>query len=207
MSGENYESIIKSYLNKAFARGLDVLEKSIPAELTDDRLVFKAFGKNCCVNKNEITLDGIKENGAKGVLISIYLCHVPDTPVVFSKPWKAFRDLPNTMPYWGAFRTNAEEPLIPFVERVYNLREKIYKHFGGRFENNTPGDFSFVVFPLPKVPLLYIFYLPDEEFPAEVKCLFPSQEPFMPVDALADVAEHTSRLMVELVLRGDVDGE
>jgi hypothetical protein len=52
--------------------------------------------------------------------------------------------------------------------------------------------------------LLYIFYLPDEEFPAEAKCLFADEYPFMPVDAMADVAEYTSRSIINLVKKGTV---
>jgi hypothetical protein len=53
---------------------------------------------------------------------------------------------------------------------------------------------------LPRIPLYYIFYLPDEEFPASVTCLFPTHAAhFMPVDGLADVAEFTARKVVQLV--------
>jgi len=54
--------------------------------------------------------------------------------------------------------------------------------------------------PLPKVPLSYIFYAADEEFPASVTCLFAANaESFMPVDGLADVAEHTARKIIRIV--------
>ncbi|MCX7823598.1 MAG: DUF3786 domain-containing protein [Syntrophobacterales bacterium] len=205
MGSENYGSTIRSYLDKAFSRGTSRLKEAIPAELTDRGLMFKAFGRICYVSEQGIFLDSLEERGAKGVLISIYLSHVPDADMVIPSSWKAFRDIPNTMPYWGAFRSNVEEPLVPFVERIFSLREKLFKYLEGRQVVDMPGDFSFIVFPLPKLPLLYIFYLPDEEFPAEAKCLFSSEYPFMPVDALADVAEHTSRLMIELALKGDED--
>ncbi|MEJ5300979.1 MAG: DUF3786 domain-containing protein [Thermodesulforhabdaceae bacterium] len=199
MSGENYKSIIQSYLDRAFARGIDLLRISIPAHLEDDKLEFKAFGANCFIKKDGVFIDGYSEEGPKGVLVSIYALYAPQNEIATVTSWQAFRDLPNSMPYWGAFRSNAEEPLIPFVEKVFSLRREICDWLGGYFTSDTPGDFAFVVFPFPKIPLLYIFYLPDEEFPAEAKCLFAAQDPFMPVDALADVAEHTSRLMIEFV--------
>ena len=69
------------------------------------------------------------------------------------------------------------------------------------FENEDgSGDFSFTLFPLPKVPLSYVFYLADEEFPASVVCLFAANaESFMPVDGLADVGEHTAERIIELI--------
>jgi len=53
---------------------------------------------------------------------------------------------------------------------------------------------------LPKIALCYIFYLPDEEFPASVTCLFSNNARlFMPLDGLADVAEYTSRRIIEII--------
>lgn len=207
MGAQNYESIIRSYLHRAFGRGRETLRRAVPSESNDRGLIFKAFGKRCCASEEGIILDDAEEKGALGVLISIYLLYVPEIAPTFPSSWKAFRDFPDTMPYWGAFRANAEEPLVPFVEKIFSIQQVIYEHFDGQPITGTPGDFSFVVFPFPKLPLLYIFYLPDEEFPAEVRCLFPSENNFMPVDALADVAEYTGRLMVDLAVKGDIDGK
>ena len=64
------------------------------------------------------------------------------------------------------------------------------------------GDFSFVLYPLPKIALCYILYLPDEEFPASVTCLFSRNAlSFMPLDGLADVAEYTSKAIIQLLKR------
>jgi len=53
---------------------------------------------------------------------------------------------------------------------------------------------------LPKIALLLIFYLPDEDFPASATCLFSSNaRSFMPLDGLADVAEYTSNALIGLV--------
>jgi hypothetical protein len=62
------------------------------------------------------------------------------------------------------------------------------------------GDLSFILFPLPKIALCYILYLPDEEFPASVTCLFSVNAlSFMPIDGLADVSEYTSKGIIEIV--------
>ena len=62
------------------------------------------------------------------------------------------------------------------------------------------GDFSFILYPLPKIALCFIFYLPDEEFPASVTCLFSANAlSFIPLDGLADVAEYTSKGIIGLI--------
>ena len=51
--------------------------------------------------------------------------------------------------------------------------------------------------PLPKIALCYHFYLPDEDFPANVTCLYANNaDRFLPTDALADVGEYMSRALI-----------
>ena len=69
------------------------------------------------------------------------------------------------------------------------------------FRLDSPsGDFSFTLYPLSRIALYYVFYLPDEEFPAAVTCLFPANAiKFLPVAGLADVVEYTAKKIIELV--------
>ena len=64
------------------------------------------------------------------------------------------------------------------------------------------GDFAFVLYPLPKIAMYYIFYEADEEFPATVNCLFSDNaNSFLPVDGLADLGEYSSKKILEIVTR------
>jgi hypothetical protein len=48
--------------------------------------------------------------------------------------------------------------------------------------------------------LNYIFYCADDEFPAAATCLYSNNaQSFLPIDALADTGEYTSRKIIELV--------
>ncbi len=62
------------------------------------------------------------------------------------------------------------------------------------------GDFAFVVYALPKVALCYIFYKSDQDFPASVTTLYSNNAiSFLPIDALADVGEYTSKKIIEIL--------
>lgn len=66
--------------------------------------------------------------------------------------------------------------------------------------SSLSGDFSFVLYPLPKIALCYIFYLADDDFPSSCTCLFSSNAlEFMPLDGLADVGEYTAKKIIELI--------
>jgi hypothetical protein len=105
------------------------------------------------------------------------------------------------MPYVGAFITHTQQVLVPHVPRIKEAAGQITEKLNGPTDSfETVGDFSFVVYPLPKIALCYIFYEADEDFPASVTCLFSNNaNRFMPVDGLADVGEYTSKTILHLL--------
>ena len=147
-----------------------------------------------------IFLSEEKQIGPLGIVISLYaLSAGPEKPIL--APLKAFKEFPDSMPYAGAFSTHSEPLLIPRVSEISNRRLEIMDILdGGNPPENVPGDFSFLVFPLPKIGLCYIFYEADEDFPAGVTCLYTNNaSSFIPIDGLADVGEYTSRTIINLI--------
>ncbi|MHB8069168.1 MAG: DUF3786 domain-containing protein [Desulfobaccales bacterium] len=198
--GQNYLPIRNDYLHQAWARTPAVLSACLPAALQDNGLNFQAFGEACRLDAADITLAGVSAAGPEGLLIALYASAVPDKPVQLD-PLKSFKELPNSMPYQGAFAANAEQILAPRVTAISRQQERLAAAFSGLVNAAPPsGDFSFTLYPLPRIPLYYIFHLPDEEFPAAVTCLFAANAPdFMPLDGLADVAEYTGKRIISLV--------
>jgi hypothetical protein len=133
-------------------------------------------------------------------LISLYALHAKPE-ICILEPLKAFKDFPNSMPYAGAFATHTQQILVPHVERIEKARNHIMeKLYGRKAPASLEGDFSFIVYPFPKIALCFIFYESDEDFPASVTCLYSNNAlSFLPIDALADVGEYTSRKILDLV--------
>lgn len=197
---QNYLKIRNDYLKQAWARSPLALSACLPAALTDAGLHFQAFGEECLLTGAEITLAGAAATGPEGLLIALYASSVPDRPVQLDS-LKSFKELPDSMPYQAAFAANAEGILVPQVAAIHRRQERLATVFSGHLNPEPPsGDFSFTLYPLPRVPLYYIFHLPDEEFPAAVTCLFAADAPdFMPLAGLADVAEYTGKRITALV--------
>jgi hypothetical protein len=172
----------------------------LPARRKGDLFYFRAFGEDCCLGPHGISFSGIPETGPKGLLISLYATHILPSSIRL-EPYKSFKDLPNSMPYWGAFITNSEQVLTPYVDNIYKNIKSIMDLFGGETApSSLSGDFSLVLYPLPKIALCYIFYLADEDFPSSCTCLFSYNAiEFMPLDGLADVGEYTAKRIIELI--------
>ena len=188
-----------NYLAKLYHPFPQDLENRLPAIRRNDSFHFKAFGENCVVSPRGISLNGRMLTGPRGVLIALYACHVPgDFPQIGTV--NSFKQFKGAMAYHNAFATRSEKSLIPYTNQIQRYRNRIISDLDGHENRVSKGDFSFTLYPLPKVPLCYIFYLADDEFPASVTCLFAANaESFMPVDGLADVGEYTAKKIIEII--------
>ncbi|MBI9076090.1 MAG: DUF3786 domain-containing protein [Desulfatibacillum sp.] len=199
MSG-NYQAIIQDNVDALFRDTSRDLEKALGATRNGDEILFRAFGSQCAITPLGISLDGQPLTGPSGVVVSLYALHSKDLPVK-EYPFKAFKEMNDSMPYAGAFATHTEHILVPKVEAIRANMDAILERLDGNTgPDDLPGDFSMVVSPLPKIRLCYIFYLPDDDFPASVTCLFSNNAgDLMPTDGLADVGEYTSRTILNLL--------
>ena len=197
---QNFLHIQKEYLQQVWARQLVELEAALPARHKGDCLHFQAFGEPCELHRQEIILGGERLTGPEGILIAMYASYVLPEKLQLL-PLKSFKELPESMPYQGAFSANAEQILLPHVPAIQNHQQDLADRFSGQVNTDAPsGDFSFTLYPLPRIVLYYIFYLPDEEFPAAVNCLFPANVmDFLPLAGLADVAEYTAKKIIEII--------
>ena len=197
---ENFLQIQKEYLQKVWERELKELEEFLPASFKGGCFYFQAFGEPCELTPQEILLGGQPLTGPEGILIALYALHVQKEEPQLC-PLKSFKQFPGGMGYQGAFVMNAEKILHPYVPEIQQHQQELIGRFSGHFNPDaTNCDFSFTLYPLPRVALYYIFSLSDDEFPASVICLFPSNAThFLPVDGLADTAEYTARKIIEIV--------
>jgi hypothetical protein len=185
----HYEKIIEQNLQKVYAPLPHDLDSALPGRKEGDLFYFRAFGEDCTLGPDKISLSEKPATGPTGLLISLYAIHVNPQPIQH-EPFKSFKDLPGSMPYQGAFSANSEKVLVPYVPGIKERQEVILDAFDGK---NSPeeqaGDFSFVLYSLPKIALS-----------ASVTCLFSANAlSFMPLDGLADVAEYTSKAIVGLI--------
>ena len=196
----NYEKLIHNNLDRLYKKLPKDLGLILPANRKGDAFIFEVFGEECRIRPEGINLGGRKETGVPGVLISLYVLNVGPEPSVLL-PLKAFKDFPGSMPYIGAFASYTEKILVPYVEKIEEEQSSIMAYMQGKDAYEIAGgDFSFFLCPLPKITLCYIFYRADEDFSASATCLFSNNaHNFLPLDALADVGEYTSRKIIQIL--------
>ena len=196
----NYAKIVQDNLKKLYENLPSDFADVLPAQEDGNSFLFEAFGDRCEIRSDGIFLGEVQQAGVVGILISLYALNAGiETCLV--EPLKSFKDLPNSMPYAGAFVTHTQQILVPYVEKIQMSADRIIETLKGcKAPSNVGGDFSFMVYPLPKIALCYIFYEADEDFQASVTCLYSNNaSSFLPIDALADVGEYTSKKILTVI--------
>ncbi|MGD8541886.1 MAG: DUF3786 domain-containing protein [Desulfobacteraceae bacterium] len=199
MQESPYARIVRANLEALFEAPPPDLAARLGGVPLGAGVALRAFGEDCELTPRGILLGGRPQSGVLGILISLYGRHAHPA-AARREPFRAFKELPGSMPYAGAFAVNAEGILVPHAARLEaSLAAVVAALDGGPAPAAVGGDLAFCVRPLPKIWLCYILYRADEEFPAAVTCLFSANaERFLPLDALADTAEATTRRIIAL---------
>ena len=197
---DHYSQLVTANLEKIFSKSADTLAVNLPAARDSDAYVFRAFGETCRLSPSAINFNNKKTESVLGILISLYALKANAEPCL-QAPFRAFKELPNSMPYAGAFVTHIQQILVPHVEKLKNRIDLITATFNtDPVAPATSGDFSFRLQPLPKIWLEFICYLPDQDFPASVTCLYSQNaDRFLSTDALADVGEYTAKKIMTML--------
>jgi len=197
---DNYAKLAKDNLDRLYGNLPGDMEDRLPGEKKGRVYSFAAFGRSCSVSPAGITLGSVEPPGVIAILLSLYALNAT-TEIPLLEPLRAFKEFPGSAPYVGAFASHTEQILVPAVHRIKTKFDLILSRLSGEAAPpSVNGDFAFVVRPLPKIFLCYIFYEADEDFPPSVTCLYShNANRFMPMDGLADVGEYTSKTILELV--------
>jgi hypothetical protein len=102
------------------------------------------------------------------ILLLHYLIRADGNPL--TGRWVAYKDIPGGLLYAGVFARRVTEPLQRrFGRSAVSFRETGIKSGG---DPVAIGDASFILKAFPNVPLQYVLWEGDEEFPPSVQVLF-----------------------------------
>jgi hypothetical protein len=104
------------------------------------------------------------------VLLLHHLLHADGSPL--TGKWVAYKDIPGGLLYAGVFARRVTDPLL----RKFGKSAKLFREAGNRLGGEVAevGDASFCLQAFPRVPLQYVLWEGDDEFPPSVQLLFDS---------------------------------
>jgi hypothetical protein len=102
------------------------------------------------------------------VLLLHYLIRADGSPL--TGKWVGYKDIPGGLLYAGVFARRVIEPLVRKFGNSAKWFKEIGKKLGGK--SVEVGDASFILHAFPFIPLQYVLWEGDEEFPPSVQLLF-----------------------------------
>ncbi|MBU1565360.1 MAG: DUF3786 domain-containing protein [Proteobacteria bacterium] len=199
---DNYGKITQDNLRQLYGTLPKDLSENLPGEQIGQQFHFGAFGTKCVIDQNGVTLGEQEHSSVLGLMVSVYALNAKSENCVLS-PLKSFQEFPGSASHVSASAMPTSKLLRPYVAEIKKAKQSIVKAFNGVNEHSeVGGDFSFLLYPLPKIALCYIFYEADADFPASVRCLYSyNANQYIPVSGLADLGEYTSRQILKLIGR------
>ena len=127
-----------------------------------------------------------------------YLLRADGNPL--TGKWVGYKDISGGLLYSGVFARRVTEPLI----RKFGKSAKLFGEVGFRIggESAGVGDVSFRLLALPRIPLQYVLWEGDEEFPPSVQLLFDSSvDHYLPLEDIVVLGQITSGRLISLSSR------
>ena len=129
------------------------------------------------------------------VLLLHYLLRADGSPV--TGRWVGYKEIPGGLLYAGVFARRVTDPLV----KKYGKSAKLFHEVGIRLGGASAGvgDASFNLKILPCVPLQYVLWEGDEEFPPSVQLLFDaSVDRYLSLEDIVVLGQITSGRLISL---------
>ncbi len=178
------KKIVKRGQDKKLDELLDPLKKEISgvdfakaaeglgAEYSDEKLRIKCLGKDFVVDSKGGIESLLHINTWVAVPLLKYIITGGGEPL--SGKWVSFDQLKRASSVTQYFDRRCEEPMRQLAESHTGIFFDLINIFGGSSIEGFSADFARVIYPLPKVPFLILYWKPDEQFPSKLRLLFDS---------------------------------
>ncbi len=119
------------------------------------------------------------------ILILHYLITANGAPL--QNKWISFKELPDGAIYIDPFTRRTINPMVKIFGEKQEQFFQLAQTMGAKKE--TLGDTSLTIYAFPRVPITYVLYSADEEFPASGNVLFDgSAANYLPTEDFAVVS-------------------
>jgi hypothetical protein len=143
----------------------------VGAGFADGLLTLKVLGKDYSVDAKGNIYADIHINPWIVVPFLNYILHGQGLPV--AGKWVSLRELDKGRTRYQMFQRQCEEPMKRVADSYPDLFNDIVQVFSGkRVSKHLDSDISAVLYPLPKVPILICYWLPDDGLDSNLLVFF-----------------------------------
>ncbi|MFO7784832.1 MAG: DUF3786 domain-containing protein [Thermodesulfobacteriota bacterium] len=168
---EDMEDAAAGLRNRVSAVDLASAAVRLGGRFSGDRLTIKVCGKDVHVDTRGKVTSGIHVHPWLVIPLLTYVLEGEGRPV--SGNWVPFRELRGGGPWQGLFEQRCEKPLKKVADLYTDLFEDMLHVFNGkRVDNLFDSDISIVLYPLPRVPILFCYWKPEDGMESSLNMFF-----------------------------------
>lgn len=143
----------------------------VGAVFSGKKLTLKVLGKDFSVDEKGNLTTEIHINPWVAVPFLRYILYGQGLPV--SGKWVPFRELGGGRDRYPLFQKRCEEPMKRVADVYTPLFDDIVHVFGGKkVDKQFESDISVVLYPLPKVPVMICYWLPEDGLESSLHIFF-----------------------------------
>ena len=171
------------------------------ATFLDGRLTIKVLGKDFSVDSKGNLSSDVHIHPWVTIPVLNYIIDSAGMPV--SGQWVPFRELKNGKTWYRLFGQRCEKPLKKVADTYTDLFKDLIHIFNGRqVENHYASDISLVLHPLPKVPILICYWMPEDGLESSLNLFFDSTaEDNLNIESIYVLGAGLVRMLEKLALR------
>ena len=168
---QNYDEYIQRAKDEIAGLDLAAAAERAGGRFTGDRLTLKVLGKDFSVDtRGELHTD-IHVNPWVALPFYNYVRYGKGLPPVGS--WMSFRELKDGKDRYPLFRKRCEAAIKRVADRYPDLFEDMVHLFAGKqVATQFAADISVVLHPLPRVPIMVCYWLPEDGLASSLNIFF-----------------------------------
>jgi hypothetical protein len=166
--GRDYLEELKK---EAAAADLAAAAKRVGAKFSGDKLTLKVLGKDFSVDARGNLSADIHINPWVAVPFLSHVLYGKGLPV--SGNWVSFRELKGGQERYALFQKRCEQSMKRVADIYTDLFDDMVHLFSGKqVEKQFESDISVVLHPLPAVPIMICYWLPEAEIESSLNVFF-----------------------------------
>ena len=168
---QNRDEYLKQLKSEIANHNLAAAAERVDAKFSGNRLTLKVLGKDFGVDTAGNLYADIHINPWVVIPFLSYLLHGNGLPV--SGNWVSFRELKDGQERYPLFQKRCEEPMKRVADIYTNLFDDLVHLFSGKkVAQQFESDISVVLHPLPKVPIMICYWMPEDGLESSLNVFF-----------------------------------
>ena len=198
---EDMLEAVEKLKHKITATDLASAARRIGAEYNDDKLTIKVCGKRFSVDSQGVLSSDIHINPWVAVPFLTHVLRGRGLPP--KGEWVSFRELKEGRERYALFQKRCEEPMQRVADTYTELFDDLVHLFSAKqVAPQFESDISVVLHPLPRVPIMVCYWLPEDGISSSLNLFFDrTADQNLGIGALFSLGAGLAQMFAKIALR------